>query len=88
MATEPNASARTPPKPRTRKRRVARALAITFALLVLATAAGIAFVASEAGLAIAARILIARSEGRLHIENPSGSLLSSIRIQHLEWRGP
>jgi len=78
MATEPNPTDRTPPRRKMRARRVARALAITMVIVLLAAAAGVAFVASEAGLAMAARILISRSEGRLHLDSPSGSLLSAI----------
>ena len=65
-----------------------RWLGIALALVVLAGAAGFAFVASEAGVATAARILIARSEGRLAIDGAGGSLLSLVRIRHLAWRGP
>jgi autotransporter translocation and assembly factor TamB len=76
------------PAPRARRSRVKRWLWIAIAFVALATAAGVAFVASELAVATAARILIARSEGRLAIDGASGSLLSAVRIKHLAWRGP
>jgi translocation and assembly module TamB len=58
------------------------------AFVVLASAAGFAFIASELAVATVARVLIARSDGRLAIDGAGGSLLSLVRIKHLAWRGP
>lgn len=67
---------------------MARRLGIGFALLAVAAAAVLAFVASEFALTTAVRIMVARSEGRLEVDEPSGSLLSAVRAKRLVWRGP
>jgi translocation and assembly module TamB len=57
------------------------------ALVVAAfVAGGIAFLGSEAGLRIAMAELVARSDGRLKIDAPEGSLLSTVRAQRIAWR--
>jgi len=83
----PTAAPPPTPPPR-RMRRAARRLAIGLALVAMAGAAGIAFLASDAALGLAAQVLIARSEGRLDVEGPAGSLLSTVRVKRLAWRGP
>src|SRR5215467_14592448 len=88
MNPQPDTTGNDSPAPRARRSRFKRWLWIAIGFLVLAGAAGVAFVASEAGVATAARILIARSDGRLAIEGATGSLLSLVRIRHLAWRGP
>jgi translocation and assembly module TamB len=68
--------------------RIARRLGIAFALLALVAVALFAFVASEVALTTAVRIMVARSDGRLEVDGPSGSLLSAVRAKRLVWRGP
>ena len=65
-----------------------RWLTIALTFVAVAIAAGYAFLASEAGLRFAAQMLIARSDGRLDVEAPAGSLLSTVRVKRLVWRGP
>jgi len=68
-------------------RRASRRLGIALAIIAGALMATYAFLASELGLGVAARILVARSNGRLEIEQPAGSLLSAVRVKRLVWRG-
>ena len=65
-----------------------RWLWIEIALVILVGAAGVTFIASDLAVTLAARVMIARSDGRLAIEGASGSLLSLVRIRRLEWHGP
>jgi translocation and assembly module TamB len=88
MDDEPNTTDRQPGSEPKRRSRLRRWLWIAIAFFALAGAAGFAFIASELAVATAARIMIARSDGRLAIEGASGSLLSLVRIRHLAWRGP
>jgi translocation and assembly module TamB len=81
-------TAREPPAPRSRASRNGRRVTIALATLALAVAALFALVASETALTIVARIAVARSEGRLEVDAPSGSLLSAVRVKRLVWRGP
>ncbi len=69
-------------------RRAARRLGIVLAVIAGLGVAMYTALASEFGLAMAVRILVARSEGRLEIVQPAGSLLSEVRVKRLVWRGP
>jgi len=68
--------------------RALRRLAIAAGLAVAALAGTYAFLASESALGLAVRILVARSEGRLSIDEPAGSILSTVRVKRLAWQGP
>ncbi len=46
------------------------------------------FLSSPASVALAARELAIRSEGRLGIEGATGSLLDTVQVRRLTWRGP
>ncbi|MEJ7668745.1 MAG: translocation/assembly module TamB domain-containing protein [Casimicrobiaceae bacterium] len=70
-----------------RKRRSVRVLAWTLALLALAVALGVAFLSTDTALQMLIRRAIATSEGRLDIVGAKGSLLSTVRIESLTWRG-
>ncbi|MEO8304147.1 MAG: translocation/assembly module TamB domain-containing protein [Betaproteobacteria bacterium] len=88
MKSDPPAKAAQHPASRGRMRRVGRRFAIAVGLAALAGVAGYAFIASELALRLAVQVLIDRSEGRLAVEAPTGSLLSTVRIKHLSWKGP
>src|SRR6516164_11108034 len=88
MNEQPDTNARESPAPRARKSRMTRWLWIEIALVILVGAAGVTFIASDLAVTLAARVMIARSDGRLAIEGASGSLLSLVRIRRLEWHGP
>lgn len=77
----------TPPEGTPRRRALVR-LAAAVAVAAGVAGAAIAFLASESALGLAARVLIARSEGRLAIDEPQGSLLSTVRAKRIAWRGP
>mgnify|MGYP001202632118 CR=1 FL=1 len=87
-----DASDRGEPAPRSAWRRRARvAAAIPAAVAVVAVAlAGAAFVflGTQAALDLAVREVVARSEGRLAIEDAQGSLLSTVRVGRIAWTGP
>nr|MBA3777442.1 hypothetical protein [Betaproteobacteria bacterium] len=70
-----------------RKRRSVRVLAWTLAPLALAVALGAAFLSTDTALQMLIRRAIATSEGRLDIVGAKGSLLSTVRIERLTWRG-
>ena len=80
------------PAPRPAWRRGARlAAAVPAAAAVVAAAlvgAALAFLGTPAALDLAVRELVARSGGRLAIEDASGSLLSTVRVGRIAWRGP
>lgn len=75
-------------RPRTTVRRAARRIGIALVVIAGIGIAAYAFLASELGLGVAVRMLVARSEGRLEIEQPAGSLFSAVRVKRLVWRGP
>ena len=70
------------------RRWVARVLFAATALAVALVAAGYAFLSGQAGLDFVLRELVARSGGALEIEGASGSLLDTVRIRRMAWRGP
>ena len=84
-AKTPNGDSR---PPRKRWRKLALYLAAANIIVVGTGIAAYLFIASEFALGIAVRVLIARSEGRLEIEVPAGSLLSELRFKRLVWKGP
>ena len=88
MSTDPVNDIPRPPPSRRRTRRALRGVAIALGLAVVAGVGGYLFVASELALRLAVRVLIDRSEGRLTVEAPMGSLLSTVRIKRLTWQGP
>jgi len=86
----PPTQASAPPSepPRGRKQRVVRRVAVLLVLAAIALASGFAFIASDAALRLAAQVLVGRSDGRLEVLEPAGSLLSTVRAKRLAWRGP
>ena len=77
-----------PPPPTGGVRRALRRLALALGVVAVALGAAGAFLASEAALHLAIGILVARSEGRLTVDEPAGSLLSAVRVKRLAWKGP
>ncbi|MCC7325889.1 MAG: translocation/assembly module TamB domain-containing protein [Burkholderiales bacterium] len=72
---------------RSRARRLARRA--FFGLLALVALLGAAYLAlgTQAALDFVVRRAIDQSEGRLAIENAEGSLLSTVRVARIAWRG-
>jgi len=68
-------------------RRAGRRFAIACALAMVTAGAGIAFLASDTALELVLRTVVARSDGRLGIEEPTGSLLSTVRAKRIAWLG-
>ncbi|CAG0948532.1 Translocation and assembly module subunit TamB [Burkholderiales bacterium] len=62
-------------------------LAAAIALVALAGAT-IAFLGTQSALDLAVREVIARSDGRLDIDDARGSLLSTVRVARIAWNGP
>ena len=60
----------------------------TIAILVALVVAGYVFLSGQAGLDFVLRELVARSGGALEIEGATGSLLDTVRIRRIAWRGP
>jgi translocation and assembly module TamB len=76
-----------PPPARGRRRRVGRAIAAAALVVAILASGGVAFLGSEAGLRYVIAELIARTDGRLVVDAPEGSLLSTVRAKRLSWRG-
>ncbi len=74
------------PAPR-RKRRWLRWIAGSAFALVLLLALGYAYLGSQAALEFALARAVTASAGRLTIEGAEGSLLSTVRLARLAWRG-
>ncbi|MEO8677144.1 MAG: hypothetical protein ABI569_16330, partial [Casimicrobiaceae bacterium] len=55
--------------------------------LVLAFAGGVAWLSTPAALELAIARAIAASEGRLTVEGATGSVLSTLRVARIAWRG-
>jgi translocation and assembly module TamB len=55
--------------------------------LVLALASAIAWLATQSALDLAVARAVAASEGRLTVEGATGSLLSTVRVARIAWRG-
>jgi translocation and assembly module TamB len=64
--------------------RIASAVASVAVLLVGAYA----FLGTETALKLAIDFMITRSDGRLAVEEPVGSLWSTVRVKRLTWKGP
>jgi len=71
------------PRPR-RRLRIALGL---FAALIVLVSVGAAFLSSNAALQMVVSRALAASEGRLVIEGAEGSLLSTVRVARIAWRG-
>ena len=56
-------------------------------LLVVALAAGLAWLTTQDALELAIARAVAASEGRLTVERATGSLLSTVRVGRIAWRG-
>jgi len=79
-----------PARPAWRRRaRVAAAIPAAVAVVAVALAgAAFVFLGTQAALDLAVREVVARSEGRLAIEDARGSLLSTVRVRRIAWTGP
>jgi hypothetical protein len=61
---------------------------VGIAILAVIAAGGFALLSGQAGVDFAARELAVRSGGALEIDGATGSLLDTVRIRRLAWRGP
>jgi hypothetical protein len=57
-------------------------------VVALALAAGYAVLSGQAGVDFAVRELVLRGGGALEIDGATGSLLDTVRIRRVAWRGP
>ncbi len=57
------------------------------AVLVVAIGAGIAWLTTQQALDLAVARAVGASEGRLTVEHATGSLLSTVRVARIAWRG-
>jgi translocation and assembly module TamB len=78
----------TDPAAPARPRRWFRGALVAFAALAALIAAGVAALHTQTAMELAVRQIERASNGQLRIESPSGSLLTTIRVRHLEWTGP
>ena len=76
-----------PAAARSRGRRWLRAAVFLGVALLLVIASGIAFLHTQAALEMVIARAIAASEGRLSIEGATGSLLRTVRVARIAWRG-
>jgi len=67
---------------------VLRALPYGLIILIIAGAAAVVYLLSEAGLSMLVEHIVKRSDGRLVVEGASGSIGGSMRFARLAWRGP
>ena len=70
-----------------RRRRASRIGFWSGIVLVLIGAAGVAFLSSQTALEMVIARALAASEGRLTIQGAAGSLLSTVRVARIAWRG-
>jgi len=56
-------------------------------LLIVALASGIAWLSTESALDLAIARAVGASQGRLTVEGATGSLLSTVRVARIAWRG-
>ena len=84
MATEPQAKPAVPP---TRAWHLLRHLSWLGVASALMLAGGIAWLGTPSALELAIARAIAASEGRLTVEGATGSLLSTVRVARIAWRG-
>ena len=87
MDTRDPSDNRSPPSARGR-RRSGRGLLLAVVLLAAAIGAMVAFLATDTALGLVLQIAVARSGGHLSIEEPAGSLLSTVRAKRIGWHGP
>jgi translocation and assembly module TamB len=73
-----------PPAPR---RRWWRALVVLVGLVIAGIAGGVWFLGTQAALDALLERAVARSNGRLAVSGATGSLLSTVHIDRLQWRG-
>ena len=84
---DPNATPRdTDPVP-ARRRRLPGSLLAAVLLLVGIVVAALLFLGTQSGIDFVVREVVARSGGALEIEGATGSLLDTVRIRRVEWRG-
>src|SRR5262245_12614809 len=65
-----------------------RAIVFGIAVVGIALVCAWYFLSSQTGVDFAAAELVARSEGRLEVDGATGSLLQTVRVRRLAWRGP
>src|SRR5262252_995188 len=63
-------------------------IASTVATVVVLLVGAYAFLGTETALKLAIDFMITRSDGRLAVEGAVGSLLSTVRVKRLTWKGP
>ncbi len=56
-------------------------------VLIVALASGIAWLSTQSALELAIARAVAASDGRLTVEGATGSLLSTVRVARIGWRG-
>jgi translocation and assembly module TamB len=61
---------------------------VLIALIAVLTIGAVFFLSTQASVDLAVRELIARSEGRLEVEDATGSMVDTVRVKRLAWRGP
>jgi translocation and assembly module TamB len=76
-----------PALPPASRRRWWRALIALVGLVVAGIAAGVWFLGTQAALDALLERAVARSNGRLAVSGATGSLLSTVHIDRLQWRG-
>lgn len=72
------------PKP---PRRWLRLVVVLAGLVVAAIGGGVWFLGTQAALDMLLASAVARSQGRLEIQGATGSLLSTVHIDRLQWHG-
>ena len=72
---------------RRRRRWLLRALAATGAVLVALVGGLALLLPGQSGIDVVVRELVARSGGALEIDGATGSLLDTVRIRRVTWRG-
>ena len=68
-------------------RRLWRVFAVLMGLVVVGVAAGVWFLGTQAALESLLERAMARSNGRLVVQGATGSLLSTVHIDRLQWHG-
>ncbi|MEO8344948.1 MAG: translocation/assembly module TamB domain-containing protein [Betaproteobacteria bacterium] len=76
-----------PAKTHSRQWRWTRYIGWSGIALVLLLASGVAWLTTQSALDLAIARAVAKAEGRLTVEGATGSLLSTVRVARIAWRG-